>query len=497
MAKVLLVNPSYKETYANFKAKYAIPFYPVLSLAAIAPEVKRRGHEVEVLDLCYEDYDPGKFEDVLRRFKPDCVGFTGTTPLFTQMKRMARQVKVWSRAITVVGGGAHVSALPVESLVEEPAFDIACFGEGDFTLAEIVDGRSLDRIPGVAYRREAEIRRNPDRSMLEDLDQLPYPAWELFDLRQYERYFSHLMARKSPVAFFETTRGCVYKCDFCASKNTVGRRLRLKSAERVVEEMLFTERAGFRELFIVDDIFTTNVRRTKEVCEAIIRKGIKMLWTCQNGIRVDCGDQEMFNLMRRAGCYKVAFGFESGNDEVLEAFGKGGKATLEQGRKAVEMAKKAGLDVYGFFMVGLTGDTEQTMMDTINYARSLRTDIMKISISIPFPGTSLYDDLKRRGLLKSFEWDQYNVYSPAQMYEHPNLSWETILRYHKLAYRKIFLENPRFIFRRLWRGLRTGEFVYDAYYFFKFFLTPDRDERKGRGQPGAGGPVSTSASAGR
>lgn len=200
--------------------------------------------------------------------------------------------------------------------------------------------------------------------------------------------------------------------------------------------------------------------------------------------------------MRRAGCYKVAFGFESGNNEVLEAFGKGGKATLEQGRKAVEMAKKAGLEVYGFFMVGLTGDTEQTMMDTINYARSLRTDIMKVSISIPFPGTSLYDDLKRCGSLKSFEWDQYNVYSPAQMYEHPNLSWETILRYHKLAYRKIFLENPRFILRRLWRGLRTGEFVYDAYYFFKFFLTPDRDERKGRGQPGAGGPVNTSASAG-
>src|SRR5688572_17243960 len=138
----------------------------------------------------------------------------------------------------------------------------------------------------------------------------------------------------------------------------------------------------------------------------------------------------MFTLMRRAGCYKVAFGFESGDDRVLKEFGKGGKATVEAARGTVAMARKAGIDVFGFFMVGLLQDTEESMRKTINLGRELKTDVLKISISVPFPGTPMYAELKSKGLLNQFDWDKYNVYNPQRLYKHPTLAWETIEKFY-------------------------------------------------------------------
>lgn len=470
MSRVLLINPSYKVTYKSTMARFGVPFYPVLSLATIIPKVKQSGHEVQVMDLCYEDFNLPQIQERIRTWKPDVVGLTGTTPLFSQIRTIARAVKEISRDIVTVGGGAHCSALP-ELALEEAGFDYVCFGEGDFTLAQIANGRNPADILGVVRRDGGgNIVKNAPSGWLKDLDDLPYPSWDEFHLPQYERYWSRLIARRKPVAFFETTRGCVFSCNYCGSKNTVGRGFRKKSVARVLDEMKYSRRHGFREFFIVDDIFTTDVPRVKEICEGIIREKIDISWSCANGIRVDSGDQEMFTLMQRAGCYKVAFGFESGDDRVLKEFGKGGKATVEAARGTVKMARKAGIDVFGFFMVGLLQDTEESMAKTIALGRELETDVLKISISVPFPGTPMYADLKAKGLLKQFDWDKYNVYNPQRLYEHPTLSWDTIEKYYRLAYRKMVLTNPSFYARRLWHGLKTGEFFYDIYYFLRFLL---------------------------
>lgn len=470
MSRVLLINPSYKVTYASTMARFGVPFYPVLSLATIIPKVKESGHEVQVIDLCYEDFNLPMIQERIKTWKPDVVGLTGTTPLFSQIRTIAKATKEISSSIVTVGGGAHCSALP-ELALEEANFDYVCYGEGDFTLGQIVNGRDPASILGVVRRDGGgNIVKNAPSGWLKDLDDLPYPSYDEFNLKQYEKYWSRLIARRKPVAFFETTRGCVFSCNYCGSKNTVGRGFRKKSVGRVIDEMKYMKRHGFREFFIVDDIFTTDVPRVKEICEGIIREKLDIAWSCANGIRVDSGDQEMFNLMRQAGCYKVAFGFESGDDRVLKEFGKGGKATVEAAKETVARARKAKIDVFGFFMVGLLQDTEESMAKTIALGRDLKTDVLKISISVPFPGTPMYAELKSKGLLNQFDWDKYNVYNPQRLYKHPTLSWETIEKFYKLAYRKMVLTNPSFYWRRLKHGLKTGEFFYDIYYYLRFLL---------------------------
>jgi radical SAM superfamily enzyme YgiQ (UPF0313 family) len=313
--------------------RMCVPFYPVLSLATIIPKVKEHGHKLEVMDLCYEDCNLNLIAERLRSFSPDVVGLTGTTPLFSQVRTIVKMIKTQSSSILTVGGGAHCSALPEQSL-EEAEFDVVCYGEGDFNFAEIVDGMSWATIGGIVYRDGAErIVRNPPKPWLTNLDDLPYPSWQEFDLRQYEKYWSHLTARRKPVAFLETTRGCVFGCNFCGSKNTMGRTFRKKSVARVIDEIKYNMSHGFREFYLVDDIFTMDVPRVKEICEAIIQEELDIAWCCANGIRADAGDQEMFDLMFRAGCYKVAFGIESGDDRVLKEFGKaGGRLSRLPGR---------------------------------------------------------------------------------------------------------------------------------------------------------------------
>lgn len=234
---------------------------------------------------------------------------------------------------------------------------------------------------------------------------------------------------------------------------------------------------GFREFLLADDIFTSDQQWAGEVCEAITATGIDMAWTCQNGIRVESADLDLFRKLRKAGCYRVSFGFESGNDEVLKLFGKGGRATVQQGREAVRLAREAGIDTCGFFLLGLSSDTEQTMLETIEFARKLPVDMLKFGITVAFPGTPMFRSYHERGLVRSYDWDDYHVYTERPLFAHPNLDYGTVLALMKVAYRRAITLNPRFIFRRVLHGIRTGEFFWDAYYFFKWlFLTPTNRE---------------------
>lgn len=469
MAKILLVNPSWRPTYKNILSSFGLPFFPVLSLATIAAQAQKKGHRVEILDLAFREYDP---DIVLNRVKEnsyDIVGFTGTTPLFPQVIQFSNSIKKISKDILTIAGGPHCSALPEKSITEAN-LDAVCVGEGDFTLAQIADGVPLKDISGLVYRENGAVKRNSQRDWIKNLDELPMPAWDLFDIKEYIPYTSRLLAERPPVSFFETTRGCVFQCDYCASKVTKGNILRKKSIDRVIEEIKYMKSFGVKEFFIVDDIFTTDVERTKEICRRIISEKLNMIWQCQNGIRVDAGDQEMFNLMRKAGCYKVAFGFESGNDEVLKKFGKGGKATVETAFKTVKMARKAGIDVFGYFMIGLLNDNEKTMLDTIEFGRKLQTDILKISICVPFPGTKMFDELADKRLLKVYDWECYNIYRPQDFFEHPSVAWSVVEQYYKLAYKRMIYTNPGFIYRRFMRSIRRNELFHDIYYFTKFMI---------------------------
>ena len=469
MAKVLLINPSWLRTYGSAKASIASPLYPALGLATIAGAAKKGGHTVRLLDLCYRPYDTETIRNEIREFRPDVVGVTGATPLMNQIRDISCLAKEISSDILVVGGGAHISAMPRESMLES-MLDVAVYGEGDLTFPEILDGRPPAGIRGICYRAGDNIVKNPPRPLVENLDDLPMPDWSIYPAQEYASRVSRIMVRRTPAAMIEFSRGCVFKCDYCGSKNSMGLGYRKKSPERCAAEMEELKRLGFREAILADDIFTSDNAWAKRVCEEFVRRDIGMLWTCTNGIRVDSADAGLFRAMKRAGCYRVHFGFESGNDEVLRSFGKGGRASLAQGLKAVRQARTEGMDTYGMYMFGLSADTEASMQDTIDYARTTPVDVMRLVVTVPLPGTKIFNDYRRAGRIRSFDWDLYNVYNTRPIYDHPNLSWETIERFYQKAYREAYWRNPAFLWRRLIRGIKTGEFFWDIYYGIRFFF---------------------------
>lgn len=469
MARTLLINPSFFQTYGSNEGGIAFPVYPVLGIASIAGECIQRGHEVEFLDLSYRKYDSTLIADTIRRFRPDIVGVTATTPLINQARDISYIVKDISPEILTIAGGPHPAALPEQTL-RESALDLVAGGEADLTIARLLDGNRPHEVSGLHWLDGSVARTSGPSSLIEDLDHLPLPAWEIYP-REGNKRVTKLIARDLPVTTIEFSRGCIYSCDFCGSKNTLGRGYRKKSPERCAEEMVRLARLGFREAILVDDIFTSDVEWAAAVCEEIIRRDPGVSWSCTNGIRVDSATPELFELLRRAGCYRLYFGLESGSDEVLQAFGKGGRATLECAVDATRMARKAGLEPNGYFMVGLTGDTEVTMQDTIDFARRVELDMMKCGICVPFPGTPMFSQLCAEGRMKTFDWDQYTVYNDAEsLFDHPNLEWGVIRRYFKRFYAQAYFRNPRYLWRRLRYALRTGELLWTAFYTIKFTL---------------------------
>lgn len=476
MARVLLINPSYVASYGGSKASLVNPVFPTMGLATLAAMALQRGHQVEIFDLSYIQYHHKLVTERIQTFKPDIIGVTATTPFMNQVRDISVLAKAISPDIRVVAGGPHPSALPVESLLESK-LDAVFVGEADYTFADYCDGKNPAEIGSLYYRDGDSIRNTPMCEPIANLDDLPMPAWELYDPEVYRQYSSHLYTRRPPQAGIEFSRGCVYKCDFCASKMTLALGYRKKSPERCAAEMKKLYDLGFREAMVVDDIFTSDQQWAADVCDAIIAAGVNMAWTCSNGIRVESANDELFNKMRRAGCYRVSFGFESGNDAVLKAFGKGGKASVEQGKRAVRLAQKAGIDTNGFFMLGLAQDTEETMQDTIDFACQLPLDMLKFGRTIAFPGTAMFQDYQKRGIVRSYNWDDYFMYSSEQLFAHPSLTEDTIREYIAQGYRRAILFNPGFIWRRLLRGLRTGDIFLDSYYALKFYFMPSLSER--------------------
>ena len=472
MAKCLLINPSYKASYGSSKVSIIDPIFPTVALLSLAAMAEKHGHTVEILDLSYQQYDWRLVEKKIREFSPDIVGMTGTTPLMNQIRDISVMIKQKFQDILIIAGGAHVSALPKESLLES-MLDVTINGEGEITFAEILNGVPLENILGITYRTlSGEIQKNPPRPFIADLDDLPLPAWHLFDAQMYKNKISRLMARKVPAGMIEFSRGCIYKCDFCASKLTMALGYRKKSPKRCAQEVLHLHQHGWREFGLADDIFTSDNQWAKEVCREIIKINTGVLWSCTNGIRVESADEELFQLMKKAGCYRVSFGFETGNADVLAAFGKGGKASLEKGIQAAKMAHKAGIDVCGFFILGLSPDTEQTMRDTVNYAKKVPLDILKFGIAIAFPGTGMFNEYWRKGLIQSWNWDDYVIHTAKSLFSHPNLEFNTVAKYRNIGYKEAILFNLKFIFRRIAHSIKSLELLWDIYYFFKFFFVP-------------------------
>jgi len=454
--RVLLINLPFEKIYEKTNMKGIAPSTPPLSLACIGGSLIKAGHEAKIFDFnLYSDNANKKFLETLNKFNPEFVGISFVTPLIKEADKISKIIKEFNSDIKVIGGGPHCSSFP-ESSLKETNIDIAVIGEGDFTIIDIVEDKNMKNIKGIGYKTGNKIKINKRRELIKNLDVLPLPAYHLYNLKKYK--IPSAIAKKNPVAWVETSRGCVYGCIYC-NKSCFGRTFRVKSPEKVVEEFIKIKQMGFKEIHLTDDGFTTNIERAKKICDLLIKKRVNINWSTITGIRVDRVDFELLKKMKKAGCYRVYFGVESGSQKIIDNIKKG--ITLKQVVQAVKWAKQAKLEVAGYFMIGLPGETKKTMQKTIKFAKLLDLDLAKISITIPLPATEFFDELDKKGLIKTHEWENFKFYStPKSIYNHQNLDWKTIEKYYTKFYREVYF-NPRFIFKRLKVSIRDKTLLDD------------------------------------
>jgi len=434
--RVLLVNP-----------KSSLPIdtrvSPSLGLAYLAAVSERRGDEVRIHDGDIEDV---RIQEIARQFKPDLIGITANTTQVMSAWKEAALIKEVAGDAPIVLGGPHPTVLPHESAAL-PQIDLVARGEGEATWEELserlADGKDWRGVAGLTYRHDDEIIDEPDRGTL-DLSQLPRPAYHLFNMDRY----TNLQPATDRVDGFSfpimTSRGCPYRCSYCSQ--IMERRWRMRSAEDVVSEWEWLVRdLGAAEIGVLDDSFNINRKRVLEICDLLIeRKLTHVPWIMINGIRANLADEEMLGKMRMAGCIRTAFGVESGNQEILDSVIHK-QLTLEQVRSAFAAAKAVGMETIGFFMVGMPGETEQTMEETIQFACELDPLVANFSIATPFPGTEMYDTVKQNGRILADNWDDFVFFEGKARFEYPNLPAELVERKWKEAHRRFYLRPHRVI----------------------------------------------------
>ncbi len=380
-----------------------------LSLGYLASSLLAAGEEVKILDLQIveqEDYDRMLFR-TLSEFNPELIGITCNSHERFYSFDIARKIKTW-KDVPVVMGGVHVTFTAEDTLKHIKEIDIIVFHEGEDTLVELAKalslGHSLRNVKGIAYRENGEIKKTPLREYIEDLDRLPPPARELFDVDKYDLYLP--LYDRPKAMHLLTSRGCPYPCGYCSAKEMSGRKVRFSSPERVVKEMELIKTAypQYKWLFFYDDHLTLKKSRVIRLCEEIIKSKLDFNWGCYG--RVDSIDEEIVDAMKEAGCRMISFGVESGSDAVLGLMEK--KINAKMIEKAITIVKRKGLAARSSFIFGYPGERLLDFIKTINLCRKLKLEKDEIIWSfypVIYPSTQLFEDLRlMRYLPERFNW---------------------------------------------------------------------------------------------
>ncbi len=387
--------------------------YPSLGLGYLAAVAEQEGHECAIFDMGLRPDTPVE-EDMkaVIDFKPDLVAFTSMTTSYYSVEKAAQIVKETLGVPTIIGG-PHATSLP-EVTLENPYIDFLIYGEGELTWRAFLQALAAGehrwhKIQGLWFKDEDGTVVNGGNSpMVPNLDDLPFPARHLFDLEAYPLYAPN----GERMITMLSSRGCPYACSFCF-KGIVGRTYRQRSPENIVAEIKeVMEKYGTRNFYFIDDLFTIDVRRLEKILDKFIEERLDIRWRCL--ARVDRVNPRLLEKMYKAGCRQIHYGIESGNPEVLKRTAK--HINLDQVRKAVEWTEQVGIASKGYFILGLPGDTEETIMETIEFAASLPLTEAMFSIATPFPGTKLWEELiaKRPELKYNADFTQayyYNSYT--------------------------------------------------------------------------------------
>lgn len=442
--KIALINPNYK---GSLESKRAYIPLGLAYIAAVLRESKR--HEIKVIDASALNFSDEKVESELKNFKADIVAVGAVTDLLEGALNVCKIAK--KLGITTVVGGVHATILPEETLSFEDV-NIVISGEGEYTMLELADCIEnedlLENVKGILFKKvknsKIKIIKTKPRKPIENLDELPFPARDLFPWKLYSSYSS--IVRKTPTMHMMTSRGCPFQCTFCASPS-LWKGCRARSPKNIANEIEYlTKRFGIKEIYLFDDTFNLNLKRAEEICDEIIKRKIKISLRVQ--ARVLPMTEKLLKKMKKAGCWCIYYGVESGNQEVLEDIKK--VITLDQVRKTFKMTSNVGIKTFGFFMIGLPKDTRKTIKDTLNFALEINPDFVNFSILIVYPGTEIYEQAIKEGSIKRIK--PKNIFNPPR-YTNKNVSDKELQNELGKIYKKFYM-RPNYMLKRL-KGIKT------------------------------------------
>jgi len=430
-----------------------IPGMGVLVLAAVA---RQRGYAVHLLDAKAHGTTVEEAAQRIAALRPDYLGLSATTISVTNAARIAAAVRALVPGVVTILGGAHVSAIPERTLEAFPSIDFGIVGEGEVSLFDLLArldaGQPIEDLPGLAYRRDGRVRANPRAPYIDDLDALPPPAWDLlpdFPHRFQPSLFSY---PRTPVATLITSRGCPFSCTFC-DRSTSGRKGRMHSVEGVVELCRMLIERGVRHITFVDDLFTVRKQRVVDLCHAFLDHGFTFSWSCNS--HPNLLDFPTLQLMRRAGCWQIAYGIESGSQRVLDVVKR--EVRIPRMHETLRMTRAAGIRTRGFLMLGHPTEGLDSLAETAAFLRTVELDVCQITKFTPYPGTPAYPTVREHGSFDE-DWERMNAMN--FVFVPHGLSAETLETYFDHCYRafyrrpdvlwglvRLLAREPRFIGR--------------------------------------------------
>jgi len=448
--KILLLNPPtqdnkkfIREGRCTQEQGVWATLWPPVSLATIGAVLEQDGHTVRIIDCAAAGTPWDALGAEIAQLAPGLIIWSTGTPSIQNDLNLAAYIKEINPEGTTAVFGTHVTALDRQCLEKFPALDVIIRNEPEQTARELArclrDGAPYEGIAGLTVRAATgEIIANPPRSFIEDLDSLPFPAWHLIDTALYRLPFSG-----EPVLIVAPLRGCPFQCSFCTCQTYYGKRLRKRSMARVLQEIEYDmQQFGVRNFFIWAETFVVDKHYVEELCREIIHSNLKISWTCNS--RVDTVDAELLKLMAQAGCWMISFGIESAEQKVLDGVDKG--TTVEQAAAAVRMAHEAGIRTVGHFILGLPGETLDSIKRTIAYAKNLGLDLAQFYCAVPFPGSRLYERALQEKWLKDADFSHFN--QDSAIMELPTISIAQVNKYRARAYRSFYF-NIRNSYRLL------------------------------------------------
>ncbi len=463
---VLLVNPPSPDGAIWIRSQHRVGrrsrenmIWPQVSLAQMAAML-HPDYSVEIVDAIALRMDWKEFEDLLRRKQPKYYITQVTAPTLTNDMYGAFLAR--SIGAKTIAFGTHVTPMPIPTMEAYPALDFVLRGEPELTLRELIDtlegrvpeGRirrlfedsdpgwfplnegetrnwpleeKLNRIKGLVWRHNGQVRVNIDRPFIRNLDDMPLPLHHLLPLYHYRAPMI-----RGPYTFIVTSRGCTAGCTYCIKHVSYQYSIRLRSPENIVEEIRHLVDLGIRNIHMYADLFTISRDQVMGMCDLLIQEGIKIRWTCNS--RVDYVDREMLHRMAQAGCWLISWGIESANEQILKGVRKGYR--LEQAPQALRWAKEAGIKNWGYFIIGLPGETEETIRQTIEFAKSLPLDLALFHIAAPYPGTPFFFQVVENNWFRpGTAWEEVDM-DRSTVLDYPGLPAERLEYWQKRAFRE-------------------------------------------------------------